>query len=155
MGMNRSNLLYETTHKMKHLRLAEYLDLMPQAEFITLGVISELTKADAEKPVCISDIAQHLRVSPPAVSRNIKHLEEKNFVERVTDNDDRRNVYVNLTETGKAAMEGDIQKVSEFVERALSHLSEEEMTQFSALFDKIYDAIKLEATKMKEAKPVC
>ena len=50
---------------------------------------------------CVPVSYTHLtRTLPPAVSRTLRGLEEKGYVERSADKKDRRNTYISLTEQG-------------------------------------------------------
>lgn len=47
-----------------------------------------------------SELAAKTKTLPPAVSRTLRGLEEKGYVERSVDKKDRRNTYISLTEKG-------------------------------------------------------
>jgi len=51
--------------------------------------------------VCIGGLASHLGVSYVAVIKIVNRLEQKQLVERVRDEWDRRRVFVNLTSAGR------------------------------------------------------
>lgn len=48
-----------------------------------------------------SDMADELNVTRPNVAANLRLLEQKKYITRVIDEDNRRQVYVNMTEEGK------------------------------------------------------
>ena len=50
-----------------------------------------------------SDIAKRLGITAPAVSKMLRSMEEKGYVERRVDEKDRRNTRVSITPDGKEA----------------------------------------------------
>ncbi len=48
-----------------------------------------------------SDMADELNVTRPNVAANLRLLDQKKFITRVVDEDNRRQVYVNMTEEGR------------------------------------------------------
>ena len=72
---------------------------MPNREFMLLKTIkylknSESTNEYSSKGVKASDLSKFLSVTKPAISKLINTLEEKGFVNRITDKSDRRVVYI-------------------------------------------------------------
>lgn len=58
---------------------------------------------DKENGLTVSDIAQHMAVSPPSATMSIKRLEKKGYVSKVRCPDDGRCVKVRLTREGQRA----------------------------------------------------
>ncbi len=54
-----------------------------------------------KKDVLPSSIAEALNSTRPNIATNLKSLEQKDFISRKTNLDNRRQIYVNLTEKGK------------------------------------------------------
>lgn len=52
-----------------------------------------------------SDMADALKVTRPNIAANLRNLENKEYIERNVDKDNRRQVYVNLTDKGKQYIE--------------------------------------------------
>lgn len=152
MNSPRGSQLLTIVHKLKHLNFTSALGLMPPSEIMLLAEISKLIKNSPEEPVTASDIARILEVSPPAVSRTLNRLEEKRYIERVAHPGDRRNVSVILTDEGAAAFEEDMNKIKALLETALLHLSDDEIMQMTALFDKLLEAMKAELGKIEQDK---
>ncbi|MFF0652028.1 MarR family transcriptional regulator, partial [Bacillus velezensis] len=51
----------------------------------------------------IKDILQEVTLSPSATTTALNHLEKEGFVERSRNNEDRRTVWMTLSESGKMA----------------------------------------------------
>lgn len=152
MDGGRGSQLLSIGHKLKHLSFTNTLGLMPPSEMKLLGEMSRLTYLEPDKLIKVSDIAQALEISPPAVSRTLNKLEEKQYLERLMDKGDRRNVYITLTAAGKEALKDNLRKVQEFLECALLHLSDDEIEQLTLLFDKVYQGMKMELNKLEQEK---
>ena len=77
---------------------------LTRAEFYALSQIREhMQSHPGDRGVYVSALAGRMRVSPPAVSRMLRGLEQRGLVDRAVDRADRRNTYVMLTPAGEAA----------------------------------------------------
>ncbi len=56
-------------------------------------------------PQKMSDLAESLRLTPGAVTIASDKLIEQGFIERLRDNDDRRVIYLQITDKGKETLE--------------------------------------------------
>jgi len=146
----RTQQVMESIQILKNFNIAEALGLMPRSEFITMHTISKLSKDQPDGKVCASDISSRLCISGPAVSRSLNRLEDKGLINRYMGQNDRRNVYIELTEEGKSSLNIYMEKYTAFLESALSYLSEEEMEQFINLCNKIVLGMKTEIEKAKK-----
>lgn len=85
-------------------------------------------------PLTVSQIAESCRVSVPAISRMLNHLEENGLVERRIDTANRRVIRVFATDDGHAARANMIQRFGIALERVLSPLSNTELTDLITAF---------------------
>ena len=70
-------------------------------EMCTLGMLDRVRREYPDrKGVKVSEIAKKLKISMPQVSRMLNTMEKKEYILRVMDPDDRRNVYVSITDKG-------------------------------------------------------
>jgi len=58
---------------------------------------------DGSDPTMVTELAEHMRVTPSTMSLNLKRLREAGFVSSQRDPDDRRVMNVRLTESGVRA----------------------------------------------------
>lgn len=63
-----------------------------------VGILSQL---DASDPTMVTELAEHLGVTPSTMSLNLKRLEHAGYVTRERDAADRRVMNVLLTESGE------------------------------------------------------
>lgn len=78
------------------------------------------------KPFTLGDLAEHMSVSPPTMSNTISALEERGWVERRRAKDDRRLVWIEITDAGRAMMDSVTENVEARMTSLLSALDDEQ-----------------------------
>lgn len=86
------------------------------------------------------NISQYLSVEKPTVTRTLNSLEKLNYVQR-TVGKDRREKYMQLTETGIKAYEAARVSIDRFEEEILKGFSEEEQKQMIQMMQHIRNNI--------------
>lgn len=119
---------------------------MPNREFMFLKTIKYLKNGEgiseySSKGVKASDLSKFLSITKPAISKLINTLEEKGFVERITDKSDRRVVYINITKNGEQILAEETKMFEEFTHRIVEKMGEEDTDEMIRLFKKMYDTI--------------
>ena len=69
---------------------------------LATGALSALATVVREGPIRVGDLARREGLQPPNMSRIVAELEREGHLERHTDLDDRRSVYLVVTEIGQA-----------------------------------------------------
>jgi MarR family transcriptional regulator, organic hydroperoxide resistance regulator len=72
-------------------------------QFMVMGLL-ERCQATGGEACTISGIAGRLGIDPPTVVRTVDSLEKRGLVERRRDRQDRRQVFVEFTDAGRAAL---------------------------------------------------
>lgn len=142
------NSQFKRFHAVKH---ANYQ--IPPGELALLLAIDRA--ADSAAGATVSDIARALRISPPAVSRHLRHLRHKGFVADCDDPADRRLVRLSVTQAGRTAMRADIERMDAFMARVLSRLVAGELEELSRLLDKLCDSMELEFQALGNEEEPC
>lgn len=83
-----------------------------------------------------TDIAGDMVVRVPDVTRLVDRLVERGLVERARCTDDRRVVFVKITETGRAMLASLDRPVRDLHEQQLGHMDDQELDQLNALLAK-------------------
>lgn len=110
-------------------------DLISQIQYKILEYIA------VSQPVTPSDINDCMNMSMPNTSRELKKLSEKNLIEKIHDQEDRRKQYIRLSKEGQAMMNEAFAIIeSRFLER-IQHASKEDL-------DEIERAIHILQTKL-------
>ena len=101
--------------------------------------------------ITVAQTATQLGISAPAVSRTLKNLENEGYIIRKTNPEDRRSVYVCVTENGLAAMTECIIESVKIVNEALSDFSDEELRTMIRLHNKLTNNMAKVITEKKKA----
>jgi DNA-binding MarR family transcriptional regulator len=91
-----------------------------------------LTYLHYNAPSRISEICEHMMVSPAAASQMVDRLEKQNLVSRLQDPGDRRVRNVVLSEQGQALVTESIKARRRWVKEIPAELTEEQLQQVSA-----------------------
>jgi DNA-binding MarR family transcriptional regulator len=134
--------------QFRKLRLASIFPGISFTDFTTLSAIYHNEKNSG--CIQISKIAKILEVAPPAVSRSLKGLEDRNFIIRSIDKEDRRNIYVEITEEGIAILKETENIMSNVYENVYDKMGADEMQQMAHSLETFYDLCKAEIEKKKE-----
>ncbi len=138
--------LFRAMHQFKKLNVSAMIPGLSSSEFSVIGVIMRMGENGR---ITSSELAAKTRMLPPAVSRTLRGLEEKGYVERTVDKKDRRNTYVSLTEKGWKKGEEVRDRMHDFGCSVMSQLKEEDVDQLVAYLDNIYEIAEKEIETRK------
>ena len=109
----------------------EQYDLTP----IQYGVLKCVWQLDLHTP---KEIAEYLSIENSTISGILDRMEKKELIERKIDRDDRRFVYIDLTQTGKD-LETPVNKtIEEFNKSVLSIFTEKETAELRDMLRKLF-----------------
>ncbi len=77
-------------------------------------------------PIKMNAISQHFSISPSAVSQYMKRFEKDGYIERILLEEDRRSVYVKITQKAKDISDKMYQKSNDHITRLVDILGEED-----------------------------
>lgn len=140
---------FEIMSAMKKLNLSSVLGVMTHPEFATMKVIHSCCDNGKTR---VSDIVNKLRVPAPAVSRNLRTLEKKGFIDRTVDRNDRRNTFVIITPEGEREYRKTMKEIDAFAESVFAQMGENSAKQMNAYFRQLLDAAELELDKRRKKK---
>jgi DNA-binding MarR family transcriptional regulator len=90
---------------------------------LTEGQLYVLELLNVKQPMKPSDLIEHLATTPAAISTLLDRMEKNNLIQRVRDQQDRRIVWVHLTEIGRSEFERGIQIRELLLENYLNRIS--------------------------------
>lgn len=102
--------------------------------------------------ICAAPAAKRLGVSAPAISRTLRGLSKKGYIERFSDDADRRNVRIAVTEAGERELSRTLKYVFSVLDNAMRAFSDEELSQMVELHGRFVDAILKEITERRTDK---
>ena len=115
-----SVLRLETFRLARRLRVQRAIDSMSDGQFAVLAVLR------AHGSHTLTELAEHERVTAPSMNRTINCLAEDGYIERVTDEIDRRKVNILLTTEGDAVVTETIRQRNAWLTQVLSELAPEQ-----------------------------
>lgn len=133
-------------------------DPRPQAVSAVLGLL------DRDGPLTTSQLAAAQRVRPQSMARTVRTLETEGLVERTTDPQDARKSPLALTAEGRAALERERRRRTDWLTQALAEaLDPQEKATIAAAvpllarivaWDESRSAAPAEAVRPQVARPV-
>lgn len=100
-----------------------------KSEVITPVQYKILEYIAVSQPITISEISECMHMSMPNTSRELRKLGEKQFIEKVSDEEDRRKQYIRLSEKGGAMMDEAFQRMESQFNQRIEKVSEEELQE--------------------------
>ncbi len=96
---------------------------------------------DCKENISVAEAAKQLDVSMPFVSKTLKNLVEKGYVERVSDENDRRCVRISVTADGEALINRFFIKIFSVLNTAMSEFTRDEIESMIDLYGRVTNAI--------------
>lgn len=113
---------------------------MTPSEFSVLCCAEQFPRKHNGTAASVADIAALMGVSVPAVSRTLRSLQGRGWIERTIDEDDRRSVRVSITPAGREKLLDNMSRVVGSLNRILSVFTEDEMRDVARLYSKFASA---------------
>lgn len=118
---------------------------------MTMSIGYVLLNIDLEKGTPATKIGPSIGMEPRSLTRMLKTLEEKKWIYRETDADDKRFVNVFLTEEGKKRRSFARKGVIAFNKRIHEMISPERMDVFLSVMNDIKDAVESTTSETKDS----
>lgn len=135
----------------RRLNISSILPGISHGDHILLQHISCLEKR-AEGRVKVSQVVKAMELPPPAISRGLRILDNKGYIVRAVDEQDRRNTFVALTESGRAILKEADSIVEGFGEAVFANMGDEVMRKLNGYFRQLVDISREEIEKRKYEK---
>ncbi len=100
--------------------------------------------------VKVSELSEMVHSTKPATSKMLKALEEKGYIERISDKKDRRVVYIRLSSTGEKKIREAFVRMQDFAEHTINRLGEDDSRELVRILNKFCDAAYEEIAEWKE-----
>ncbi|WP_332650853.1 MarR family winged helix-turn-helix transcriptional regulator [Lysinibacillus sp. 54212] len=113
-----SAAVYDVTHAIKKQTMPKH---------ITPVQYNILEYIFVSPPVTASDICDCLHMSMPNISRELKKLQDKQYIEKRISPADRRKQTIHLTTEGQAIMQSTFERIEVLFQQRIGNASEEEL----------------------------
>ena len=88
-------------------------------------------------PVTPRELCARMRVRPPTVSAMLSRMEQKNLILRLPGEEDRRQIFLSVTDAGRALYRRSQQYLNDYYEQISGRLTPEELSALIGLLAKI------------------
>ena len=122
--------------KLSRIKSDGVITGMTPSEFSVLCCAEKFPEKNNGSAATVADIAGLMNVAVPAVSRTLRTLQAKAWIERTVDEDDRRSVRVTITEAGREKLQENMSRVVAALNQILSVFTDDEMRTISKLYGK-------------------
>ena len=134
--------LWEAFHKLSK-QIHDYEARRNNSLLMLLHMIHGLMEENGGR-VKVSEIARICGMAMAATSKAIRRLENEGYIERSMDDQDRRVVYISLTETGERTYREMLEKTNDDFTRLVGKMGEQEAQQFMRLLEKLTTIVEEE-----------
>ena len=110
-----------------------------------LNLLFEDKWSSGETLVRMTDISRRLMISKPAATQVVNRLVESGLVERASDENDRRIVYIRATDAGRAFYEQEINKSMNLIDRVIERMGEDNANELVVQLDRFFNAFTAES----------
>lgn len=117
--------------------ISRMYNIYAAAEDMTMSIGYVLLNIDIENGTPATKIGPQIGMEPRSLTRMLKSLEEKGWIYRETDPNDKRFVNVFLTDVGKEKRNFAREGVLEFNDRVMKTVSKDELDVFLRVIEKI------------------
>jgi DNA-binding MarR family transcriptional regulator len=131
--------------------ISRMYNLYAGQEDMTMSIGYVLLNIDLEKGTPATKIGPSIGMEPRSLTRMLKTLEEKKWIYRETDADDKRFVNVFLTDEGKKRRSFARKGVIAFNKTIQEKISPERMDMFLSVMNDIKDAVESTTSETKDS----
>ncbi len=136
--------------KMKKMDISKvFTEDISFPEYVNLKYIDHLSKKSDNAAVQVSQLVDSLAVTPQAVSKLLRNLEDKGCIERYTNKSDRRITEVKLTKKGAAVYAVTNSQAESVFSAVFSGFTSDEFKIFRELTEKFLSLYADAIDKMK------
>lgn len=107
-------------------------------QFIILQFIYQREKVTA------TEIAQHFGLAKSAITAYVNRLMQKNLLQRERNEEDRRIIYLSLTEHGTKVVTVTEKEIHQFIEEKLAHFDRKEVEKFLHALERLSDLMEMD-----------
>ena len=133
-------------NKSEHITMATIFHFA-----VGIAVGRDFEKSPVGIGISMKELAREINVSPAMVTKTITSLENKGYVSRISDTDDRRGVKVCFTEKGYEMWKAEHERMKSLMERVFARLGKEKTEQFFMLSEEFVEIFYDECKRYKNS----
>lgn len=142
--MKPRGLEQEFMHTLRRLGRAHMRNVLKgvsRGEFAILVSLERYEERHKGEGLKASVLAELVEASPQALSRTLRGLEAKGYIERRVDSRDRRNACICLTGEARGVMEAGKRQMSEFFNQVVNAMGEEEVRELISRLNRLVEVM--------------
>ena len=145
MHSDATHALYALLERLtKLVRSQAFGDSETTSALAALTLLFQEEHMAGDTPVRMTDVSRRLMISKPAATQVVNRLVENGLVERLSDDSDRRVVYIKATEAGRAFYEEKMDRNLSLVDRVVNRMGEAEVFALAEHLNSFFDAVSAE-----------
>ena len=129
---------------MKMVRGQAFGDSDTTATLAALTMLFQGKEPEDDTPVRMTDVSRHMLISKPAATQMVNRLVEKGLVERLSDESDRRVVYIKATGCGRTFYQEKMDQNLSMVDRVVNRMGETKVYSLAEHLNAFFDAVSAE-----------
>lgn len=138
MGLtDQEYAIMQAMDRMKKIRIYELHPDIAPAEGQLLTIV-----ALREEGISVSALARELDMPMPAVSRMMRHMEDRGLIERRILPQDRRSILVTVTQKGKEEADDFMERLHGFFQKLLQGMDPQEFDHLMATWNRMMDRME-------------
>lgn len=143
---------FSALYQFHKLHMGDLVPDITKLEGMTMAAIKHCSVKKGKEGLTVSELTAKMKAKGPAVSRTLKTLEDKGYIERNVNKADRRNTYVKLTVSGEQKQEECEQVMNSFAHAVISKIDRDDMEQLIDCLNELYEASReeIEERKMRQ-----
>jgi DNA-binding MarR family transcriptional regulator len=126
---------------------------IPRAEFFMMTVIDDYNRKHREEGIpgiTVSRLAKIMETTIPSTSKLLRVVEGKGYIRRVLDDNDRRVVYICLTQNGTEVVRKAYAKAEDKAISILQKLGDSDTAQLIRIFNKLLTIVQDENVQSQQ-----
>lgn len=131
---DRARKFREMMYMARRLKPREDCHEIKHQDMMFLNGIKKIGNGE---PIKISQIAKKFRFSAPAATQVVRKLEERGLVERIIRDDDRRSVYIQVSELANIEIRKIEAQMNQRVNAILDYLGDEDTDELFRIMEKM------------------
>lgn len=153
--MNTNESIYLTQDLFQIIKQLSNLKLvrssfkgMKRSEYELLGILYNNLGED-NKPLAVTELSNLLQITPSGITHLINPLEDKGYIQRLEDSNDRRVVLIGLTDLGRETAKLLIAEIHKKLKGLVNHLGEEDSSTLIRLMSLVIGYLNAQAKTSK------
>ena len=129
---------------MKLVRSQAFGDGETTGALAALAMLFQEQHLEGDTPVRMTDVSRRMMISKPAATQVVNRMVDRGLMERLSDENDRRVVYIRATEAGRTFYEEKMDRNLTLVDRVVERMGGDDAETLAALLNRFFDSIDAE-----------